>query len=155
MLAGYCTEGKRFVFWLFLSKARSEEKHTKPPTTKSTATASVGVESLTEPASEGNEPPADSGDPARSVRVAAPSSRNRVSSASRGKGQSIDPDGTEACRARFLDGATSLEEALRVVRSGTEGDTVSVRAYSFDQPDLVRALVGASEAGSGTPSLRP
>ena len=32
-----------------------------------------------------------------------------------------------------------------MVRSGTEGDTVSVRAYSFDQPDLVRALVAASE----------
>ena len=47
----------------------NEEKHTKPPTTKSTATASVGVESLTEPASEGNDPPPDSADPARSVRV--------------------------------------------------------------------------------------
>ena len=65
------------------------------------------------------------------MQVAAPGSRNRLPSAS---------DGTEASRARFLDGTTSLEEALRVVRSGTEGDTVSVRAYSFDQPDLVRDL---------------
>ena len=125
---GIAQKARGSCFGFSSRKARDEEKHAKP------ATASVGVESLTEPASEGNELPADSGDPARSVRVAAPSSRNRVSSVLRGKGQ------------RFLDGATSLEEALRVVRSGTEGDTVSVRAYSFDQPDLVRALVAASEA---------
>ena len=100
-------------------KARSEEKPTKPPTTKSTATASVGVESLTEPASEGNEQLADSGEPARSC-------------GSRLRAQGIvchqppEESVIEACRARFLDGSTSLEEALRVVRSGTEGDTVSV-----------------------------
>ena len=109
---------------------------------------------MTQPASETKDQPADSGDPARTVRVAAPSSRNRVLSAWRGKGQSGDPDGTEACRARFLDGASSLEEALRVVRSGTEGDTVSVRAYSCDQPDLVLSR-GQRGAGQGTPSLRP
>ena len=109
---GIAQKARGSCFGFSSAKARDEEKHTKPPTTKSTATASVGVESLTELASEGKELPTDSGDPARSVRVAAPSSRNRVSSASRGKGQSVDPDGTD----------------------------------SFDQPDLVRALVAASEA---------
>ena len=54
----------------------------------------------------------DAGDPARSVRDAAPSSWNRVSSVFRGsKGLSVDG---------------SLDKTLRVVRSGTELDTVSV-----------------------------
>ena len=135
-------ESKGFLFRFSSPKADGEER-TKPPTTQSTATASVSVGCLTEPMSDGSGKPPDAGDPARSVRDAAPSSRNRVSSVSKGKGLSLDSDGLAACRAKFLDGSGSLDKTLRVVRSG--GDTVSVRAYSLDQPDLVRALVAASE----------
>ena len=44
------------------------------------------------------------------------------------KRTSVDSDGLKACRAKHLDGSGTLEETLRVVSSGTEGDSVSVRA---------------------------
>ena len=85
----------------------------------------VSVESLTELVSEGDSKPPDAGGPERSVLDAAPSSRNGVSSISRGKGLSVDSGGLEACRAKFLDGSGSLDKTLRVVRSGTEGDSTN------------------------------
>ena len=97
-----------------------------PPTTQSTATASASDGSLTEPVSEGSGKPPDAGDPALSVRDVPPGSRSRVSSVSRGKGLSIDPDGLEACRAKFLDGSGFLEETLRVVRSDRLGQRVLI-----------------------------
>ena len=63
----------------FSFSSPKEEKHTKPPTTKSTAAASVGADAeSTEPVSAGTDQPTDAGDRARIARAAAPSSRNRV-----------------------------------------------------------------------------
>ena len=58
-----------------------------------------------------------------------------------------ESDEMDRCRVKFLRDAETFDWPVQVLESVGKGGRVLVRAYSFDQPDVINSLKQATERG--------
>ena len=62
-------------------------------------------------------------------------------------GQKEEDSGMDRCKVRFLRDSEAFEWLIQSLEMTGRGSRVLLRAYSFDQPDVIHSLKGSSERG--------